>query len=369
MVGRATGTGQMLHQALADYIEMLRGQERPGDSGWARTQANQAERLKKAHKDECLSNIGLTEMQRMFDYWRFRPKAETTNRPISPNTAGNHIWQLTDFFNWLHKEPKYEWRRPADCWIDIDKAIKLTTADKADRHQTLQVPTYSPEELAILYGYASPLMRAMILLALNCGFKQAELGTLRVSETFLNQAHPYAKMLGIPVNPNDSFIKRVRIKSGVYGEWLLWPETVQAIHWALDRRSQVKTNTPYLLVSSKGRGYADKTSAGNKPSMVRNYWESLLDTIQTEPNHEAFRRLAFSQLRETGSDMVRAASDGEIAAVYECHGQPVRSDSLADIYTNRPFGKVFDALRKVRDRLEPMFADVPKVQIHQPTGT
>jgi len=37
------------------------------------------------------------------------------------------------------------------------------------------------------------------------------------------------------------------------------------------------------------------------------------------------------------------------------HGQPVATDDLADVYSNRPFGKVFDALKKVQSYLAPMF--------------
>jgi hypothetical protein len=357
MMEVVTGTGQTLHQAFDDYIAKLRSEERPGDSGWHRTQANQAQRLKLAHKDCLLSAIGLSEMQVMFDHWRFRPNAQRTGKPISVNTAGNQLWQLGSFFDWLHKEPRYDWRRPADCWLDINKTIKETTADKAQRYQTIQVPNYSVEELAILYRFASPLMRTMMLLGINCGFKQAELGTLATVEVFLKQAHPLAKMLGIPANPQDSFIKRVRIKSGVYGEWLLWPETVAAIEWALERRRLTNTERPFVLVTSKGRGYAEKTASGNKPSKVRNYWENLLDTIQAEPDHKDFRRLPFEALRDTASDMVRSISDGEVSGIFLCHGKPVKSDSLADIYTNRPFGKVFNALRKLRTKLQPMFAD------------
>ena len=34
----------------------------------------------------------------------------------------------------------------------------------------------------------------------------------------------------------DSFIKRIRRKNGVYGEFLLFPQTVEAIQWVLKRR-------------------------------------------------------------------------------------------------------------------------------------
>lgn len=52
----------------------------------------------------------------------------------------------------------------------------------------------------------------------------------------------------------------------------------------------------------------------------------------------------------------RRLSDGEVAATFLCHGQAVKVDDLADVYTDRPIGKVFEALRQVQKYLEPMFA-------------
>ncbi len=37
------------------------------------------------------------------------------------------------------------------------------------------------------------------------------------------------------------------------------------------------------------------------------------------------------------------------------HGQAVKTDDLADVYTSRPFGKVFQALLKVQEHLKSMF--------------
>jgi DNA-binding NarL/FixJ family response regulator len=39
-----------------------------------------------------------------------------------------------------------------------------------------------------------------------------------------------------------------------------------------------------------------------------------------------------------------------------CHGQPVATDNLTDVYSNRPFGKVFKAIREVQEYLQPVFA-------------
>ena len=43
--------------------------------------------------------------------------------------------------------------------------------------------------------------------------------------------------------------------------------------------------------------------------------------------------------------------------VFDCHGSPVKSDSLNDAYSNRLFGRVFQAIRKVEEYLAPVFKE------------
>jgi hypothetical protein len=71
--------------------------------------------------------------------------------------------------------------------------------------------------------------------------------------------------------------------------------------------------------------------------------------------------LSYGKLRKTGANLVKRFSDGEVAAVFLCHGQAVKVDDLADVYTDRPFGKLFNALRMVEELLQPMFAAVPAI--------
>ena len=77
-------------------------------------------------------------------------------------------------------------------------------------------------------------------------------------------------------------------------------------------------------------------------------------TIVTSLSSAAdFRRLSYGKLRKTAASLIRRFADGEVAGVFLAHGQPVESDDLLEIYSNRPFGKVFDALRRVGEYLQP----------------
>jgi hypothetical protein len=78
-----------------------------------------------------------------------------------------------------------------------------------------------------------------------------------------------------------------------------------------------------------------------------------------QKDHPDFRVLSLGKLRKTAGDLVKQFSDGEIAGVFLRHGKVVKTDDLADVYTNRPFGKMFAALRQVEKYLQPMFDATP----------
>jgi hypothetical protein len=151
-----------------------------------------------------------------------------------------------------------------------------------------------------------------------------------------------------------SWIKRLRYKSHVYGEWRLWDATIAGIHWYLARRPQ--SDDPALILTEKGKPLTAPTAGNNRNQRVQNVWKRLRDRITKD--HPRFPALSFNKLRKTAGDMVKRASDGEIAAVFLCHGQTVKTDDLADVYTNRHFDKVFQAQEAVGQHLAGMFAKV-----------
>jgi hypothetical protein len=186
------------------------------------------------------------------------------------------------------------------------------------------------------------------LLALNCGFGQAEVATLQLAELRLGHRHPKYAVVG-------DWIMRLRYKSRVYGEWSLWPETAAAVRWLRGRRPADTTATE-LVLSQAGRPLLE-TSGSNRSSKLGNSWAALHRRIAKD--HGAFRRLSFNKLRKTAADLVRQLADGETAGVFLCHGQAVAADGLLDRYSNRDFRRVFAANDQVRQRLAPMFAAVP----------
>ena len=134
--------------------------------------------------------------------------------------------------------------------------------------------------------------------------------------------------------------------------------TVQGIEWALEERrrhGKLDANAR-LLLNGNGEPFDKPTKGGNPNRQIPNRFIRLRQRIADESN--AIKKLPFKMLRKTGGDLVKRFSDGEIAGVFLCHGQPVATDNLSDAYTQRPFGKVFTALRKVEEYLAPMFEAV-----------
>ena len=364
-----------LHEAFDDYIEHVRaeavlpGTDTLSDYGHAKIQ--NVARLKEKHGNAALGTIGTFDaVQAMIDVWRGRPVVENSAppRPITKKTAQHHIAELMRFFRWLNRSSLYEWRKPND-FDELATHVKESPHEQARNGHT-QVSTYTIDELRLLNEYATPLERLLLLLGLNCGFGAAEQGRVTLSHLFLRQCHPSADMLAslqdYKSTVNDSFILMTRPKTGVYGEWLLWPQTIEAIQWGRQRREEIggaSADAP-LLVTDRGTPFLKQTTGGNRGQNFNRRWADLTKRVRSD--YPKFPNLSFGKLRKTAGNMVRQIADGEMAGVFLCHGRPVKSDDLIDLYTNRPFARMFEVLRDLEGRLKPVFDSAPDDLCAQP---
>jgi len=352
-------SGPKLHDAMRAYIEWIKKDcfrpaiGRVTDGG--RTKMRQIETLMTRHENLLLSMLDEPAVEEMFRFWRQRPMKKGTSRPISKNSAENYIGELKRFLRWLHKSKDFDWRKPEN--FDEIKT-KVDAAPSDQQRKLVQVDTFSLDELKLLNHYATPLERVFLLLGLNCGFGVAEIASLLVGEAVLFRGHDerHQEILGYQTTNADSFIKRIRRKNSVYGEHILFPQTVEAMQWALERRRKHPNFHPeaILVLNDKGEPYDRPTKGSHRNQQIPNRFVDLLRRIRRD--YPDFPRLSFGKLRKTAGDLIRRFADGEIHAVFMCHGQPVATDNLTDVYSNRPFGKVFKAIRAVQEYLQPVFA-------------
>jgi hypothetical protein len=347
--------GGTLHAAFDAYVSWVAMSYVGIDkrvTQWGATQARHVAFIKRNIPDMPLGEMDAGRIDELIGVLQQRPLGED-GQPVSVSWTRNCIKQFRHFLRWLNKRPEFGWKRPADLELEAVR-IPQTPGEKAAQARPKQVQTYTLEELKTLFEYGTPFQRLLMLLALNCGFGRAEVASLETADVLPRQKHPHERELGYSTSERDSWICRVRHKTSVYGEWKLWPVTIEAIDWWLRQRARitVEARATSLLVTKKGQRY-DIPTKGNHPNyQIPNSWIKLTDRVRKD--HKDFRALSFNKLRKTAGNFVRERASGEIAAVFHCHGKPVPTDNLLDVYTNRPFRKVFDALDNVGKALEPI---------------
>jgi hypothetical protein len=331
----ASKSSETLHQALDAYKAWIHdtfltppepGKERRTSQTGVK-QGERVARLKLHVRNMPLSSFGVKEIEDVVKYWANRPTS-SAGMPFAPVTCKHHIRLWKHFIVWLHKEPTFLWQRPNELeWERV--RILEHPHEVAARATAEQVETYTKDELKTLWEYGTELHRTLMALALNCGFGIGEIGTLAKNEL------------------DNEYIKRLRWKSKVYGEWKLWPTTIHLL-------AKLRLNsTPWVLVTETEKQLIEPTKSNFRGAYIPNRWNYLLKRIRRD--HPKFRNLSFNKLRKTAGDLIRQYSDGEIAGVFLCHGQAVSSDNLADVYTNRPFRKVFEAQDRVWAYLQDIF--------------
>jgi hypothetical protein len=353
------GGGETLHAALTTYSRWISSQNVGVDkkvTAWGGTQLRHIEFIR-CHLADCpLDEISTQRVEELLNILRLRPNGQR-GKPVSVSWTRSCIKQFRHFLRWLNKTPEFAWKRPADLELTPVR-IPLSAQEKSAQARSAQVQTYTTDELRTLWEYATPLQRLFMLLALNCGFGRAEVASLETTEVFLHQKHPQGREVGCQSNAEDSWVFRVRHKTAVYGEWKLWPETVTAVEWWLRQRFAISVapNVTTLLVNRNGQRYDTPTKGNHANFQIPNSWFRLSEVIRK--HFQNFRRLSFNKLRKTAGNLIRSVAGGEVAAVFLCHGTPVKSDELLDLYTNRPFTKVFEAVDRVGAILRPVWSVV-----------
>jgi hypothetical protein len=279
-------TGQSLHQAL-DAFNEWHGQHYRTPEGLISHHGvvcqKQINTIRDHAPNTALEAFGLEEIEALVRYWQQRPLSKR-GQPISRETAKNLIKRIRHFIRWLHKSTAFDWRKPLDYEVEHVR-IRLTQAERAAKVNTTQVKTYTVDQLAILWKYASPRERLSMVLALNCGFGIAEISSLQQGEIFLNEPHGHYDITG-------SFIRRLRGKSEVYGEWQLWDITERALAWWAAQRPQ--TNETALLVTKSGRALSAPTKGNNRSGRIPAAWAGL--TTRIRKDDPGFPRLSFKSL-------------------------------------------------------------------------
>lgn len=175
------------------------------------------------------------------------------------------------------------------------KTMRLARAERGSRMLT-------PAELKRILKAAGVPMGAMVLLGLNAGFGNRDVGLLPL----------------FAVDLRGGWINFPRPKTGVERRVPLWPETVEAIKVALAQRKP--SPLPYVFITVRGEPWA-KEGAGNDPIGLA--FRRLLEELKLKRPGVSFYSLrhVFQTVAEGAKDLpavrhVMGHADQLIAAEY-----------------------------------------------------
>jgi integrase len=239
------------------------------------------------------------------DFTAYRAKL-TPNR--SPVTVGNEVRHARIIFRFAYQQGLVE--KPIRTGTRFaEPSKKVLRKHKREKGRA----DYAPEECrAILDGAGTPL-RAMVLLALNCGFGNTDCATLPTAAVDLD-----AGRLIFP-----------RPKTEVDRRGVLWPETVAALRDALDARRDPAdaADAGLLFLTRRGRQFvraavkADgrvSTSDAIAQAFTRAAAKAKVATAGRGfyGLRHTFRTIADAARDQPAADLMMGHADGGMAGVY-----------------------------------------------------
>lgn len=354
-------TGQTVGQAISGFIDQITTENTaPEDGGlstWGKTQTDQvkswrrfmsvAKETKNGKQvelnllDTDLADITVAKAQQMVDVIRNRPMTFESKgtRRLTFKSATGIKKKVKHFFDWLDLQDEWQWWEPPRF-----RKVKYNITPPTDEElhqQKLRQRTWriSDDEIKILFEYATPIERVLLLIALNCAFGAGEIGQLRI---------PY-------VDLEENQINGIRFKTGNDIRHHLWPETVEALRWELHRRDKLPKNDKskdiFFLAEKGGAPLWRKLKSGNYKNGVAKRWKDLLDRIGKD--HPEFHRYSFGKFRKTAAIRVIELADAETASMILGHGIPT-TDRLLSAYVSIPWDKLFVAQKAYGEAVRPL---------------
>ena len=262
-------------------------------------------------------------------------------RTLGPVALGNEVQRARVVFKYAY-----------DASL-VDKPIRYGPTFKRPSKKVLRkvrskngVRMFEAAEIRRILDTADVQMRAMVLLGVNAGLGNTDCGALTVSVSDLERG-----WLNFP-----------RPKTGIERQCPLWPETVEAIRKAIERRSDPKDeeNADLVFVTKYGQSW-NKDSKSNPISAE---FRKLLKSIDadakaqaekdgTEPPAELYRKgCGFYALRHTfrtvadetrdfpAIDLIMGHADESMAARYRERISDERLIAVTDRVHDWLFGGV-----------------------------
>ena len=202
-------------------------------------------------------------------------------------------------FKWAYESGLIE--RPVVFGPDFKQATAADRRKQRQRQRAEHGPKlFTAKEINAMLAEATPSLRAMILLGINCGFGATDCSDLRTNHIDLK-----ARTLDCP-----------RRKTGIPRRAVLWPETVKALRVALEQRHEPKGDTPdnSVFVTHHGNTFTRTTDKGTRIDSVGMMFNKLAEAVGAKR-----ARCGFYGLRATFQTEANKAGDIQAARLIMGH--------------------------------------------------
>jgi integrase len=236
----------------------------------------------------------------------------------APVVLGNMIQAVRTVFKWAYetrlvKEPV--WFGP-DFKKPRKKVMRLERAKKGPK-------LFTALEVRAMIDLARQPLRAMLLLAINCGFGNADCGRLPRSALDLE-----AGLIDFP-----------RPKTGIPRRCPLWPQTVEALRQASALRPDAKDRADGGLVFLTQKGNAWLSDVAGGP--IAHEFRKLLRRLGIEGR----KGVGFYALRHTFRTVADGARDQPAADFLMGHESPHMSTHYREAISDERLQKVTEHVR------------------------
>lgn len=280
--------------------------------------------------------------------------------PMSLQTVENMLSALSWVFDWARRK---EYWHPKPDWENVfalSKAQQANITTKEDRKPKKK--HYNVEELQVVWHLATPKLRLMILIAVNCGWTQTQIANMEVD--------------WLVEKDGEHFIDGRRNKNGNPGVWWVHPRLARMLKESLAYREAPTPDDGLMFHTEKGNSLVRCGEKAGKADVISDMWDEDLVPLLKQwgvPN------IGFGHLRHTSSQMIRNVAGPHMQQVFLAHstaktadGKSTKGASVADIHYSakdaqtgvgkNDYEKLWDAQKQVWQTLEKMF-EKPTKQI------
>ena len=254
----------------------------------------------------------------------FEKLRESLSKSLGLVALGNEIGRCRVFFNYAFKNSEIE--RPVRFGESFSKPSRKSL--KKER-QSKPSKVFTTDELAIVYKAASPKMRCFMLLALNGGLGNSDIGQMETRHVV------------------DGWAKYPRPKTSVEREFPLWRETIAAI----EATKQTQYESELLFVTKYGQSWFKE---GQADSPITKEFAKLLKDCGLQVAgrgfyalRHTFRTVADGCRDRVAIDRIMGHSDDSMGATYREWIEPERLQSVVD-HVHKWLQPMFDSVKPAK---------------------